>query len=219
MSAISSDVLRDLQLNVPTEQRNESLGQADFLRLMTEQLKNQDPMKPLSNNEFLGQLAQFSTVQGLQELQSIAAGFAQSMASDQALRGAALVGRNVLVATDQLALDGSGEPVDGMVAAAQTGTITIEIKSESGAVVRTLTVEADGAGDVDFQWDGLDDNGQPLAEGNYSMAAYSGAGDDKVQLETGVIAPVESVTVSAQGLILNLAGLGSVPMSAVIRIS
>ena len=74
-----------------------ALSTEDFLSLMTTQLKNQDPLKPLENGDFLGQIAQFSTVSGIGDLNSPFDGFAQSMQSDQALRGSALVGRNVLV--------------------------------------------------------------------------------------------------------------------------
>src|SRR5699024_3114867 len=84
--------------------RSTSLGQADFLRLMTEQLKNQDPLKPLDNNQFLGQLAQFSTVQGIDDMQSAMGSMASVMESDQTLRAASLVGREALVAADTVQL-------------------------------------------------------------------------------------------------------------------
>ena len=74
-----------------------SIATEDFLALMTTQLQNQDPLKPLESGDFLGQIAQFSTVSGIGELNESFNGFAQSMQSDQALRGLALVGRDVLV--------------------------------------------------------------------------------------------------------------------------
>ena len=58
-----------------TAKKADTLGQADFMRLMTEQLANQDPLKPLSNSEFVAQLAQFSTVQGISDLNTTVNGF------------------------------------------------------------------------------------------------------------------------------------------------
>ena len=103
-----------------TGKKSDSLGQADFLRLMTEQLQHQDPLNPMQNSEFLGQLAQFSTVQGIQGLQSSLDGLGTSLATDQMLRGASLVGRTVLVPSAKMALEGEGS-VKGVVAAPDAG--------------------------------------------------------------------------------------------------
>src|SRR6476619_7844041 len=91
-------------LGVDTSKKSAALGQADFLRLMTEQLKNQDPLKPLDNAQFLGQLAQFSTVQGIDSMQGAMNSMASVMENDQALRAAALVGHDALVNADSLTL-------------------------------------------------------------------------------------------------------------------
>ena len=203
------------------------MGQADFLRLMTEQLKNQDPLKPLSNTEFLGQLAQFSTVQGIQELNTSFAGMANSLGSDQALRGAELIGYTALVPSDQIAIpeasinsDGSraARQVEGVAAAPGAGPIVIDIKDASGQLVRRITVQANGTGDVPFVWDGLDEQGVALPAGTYNMNATYGQGTNVQQVGTGVVAKIESITLSPQGLILNFAGIGSAPLSAVLRI-
>src|SRR6478735_4235489 len=89
-----------------------SLGQTDFLRLMTEQFKNQDPLKPLDNAQFLGQLAQFSTVQGIDKMQGAMDAVASVMESDQALRAASLVGHDALVEVDTVEL-AAGAGVEG----------------------------------------------------------------------------------------------------------
>src|SRR6476659_9415016 len=99
-----------------------ALGQTDFLRLMTEQLKNQDPLKPLDNSQFLGQLAQFSTVQGIDKMQNAMDAVASVMESDQALRAASLVGHDALVEASTLDVD-AGKGVDGEVDAPSAGRI------------------------------------------------------------------------------------------------
>ena len=108
MTTIANDVYSSLGLGgaaKPAAGKNaDALGQADFLRLMTEQLKHQDPLNPMENSAFLGQLAQFSTVQGIQNLNASVAGFSSAMASDQLLRGATMVGREVLLPASKVAL-------------------------------------------------------------------------------------------------------------------
>ncbi|MBL4743366.1 MAG: flagellar hook assembly protein FlgD, partial [Cycloclasticus sp.] len=76
---------------------NGDLGQADFLKLMVTQLENQDPLEPMDNGDFLGQMAQFSTVSGIGDLQNSFSEFAASISNDQALQAANLIGRRVSV--------------------------------------------------------------------------------------------------------------------------
>lgn len=194
-----------------------SLGQADFLRLMTEQLKNQDPLKPMANAEFLGQLAQFSTVQGINKMQGALSAVADVMESDQTLRAAALVGREALVQADTVEL-AAGAGVGGEITAPHAGTIEIEIVDASGATVRRTHVQADAAGALNWQWDGLDESGDPAAGGQYTIRATAGSGDDSQRLEVRVAAQIDSVSIQPQGLVLNLTGLGSHPLSAIRRI-
>lgn len=219
MTTISPDMLASLggQSASGTRKKEDSLGQADFLRLMTEQLQHQDPLNPMQNSEFLGQLAQFSTVQGIQGLQSQLDGFGSSLATDQLLRGAALVGRNVLVPSAKMALPAEGS-VNGVVAAPGEGSITFDITDANGQKVRQITVKADKAGEVAFEWDGKDADGKRLPAGTYGVAATFGAGDDKQSLTTYVEAPVKSVTVGSDGVYLDLAELGTAPLDYVLRI-
>ncbi len=197
--------------------RSTSLGQADFLRLMTEQLKNQDPLKPLDNNQFLGQLAQFSTVQGIDNMQSAMGSMANVMESDQTLRAASLVGREALVAANKVNL-AAGAGARGEIVATSAGTIQIEIVDSAGAIVRRTTVEAGAAGNVPWQWDGRNDNGDPAAAGQYSLRATNGTGKDAESLNLRLAAKVESVSIEPTGLVLNLSGLGSHPLSSIRRV-
>ncbi|MDR0182958.1 flagellar hook capping FlgD N-terminal domain-containing protein [Lysobacter arvi] len=197
--------------------KSDSLGQADFLRLMTEQLQHQDPLNPMENSEFLGQLAQFSTVQGIQGLQSSMDSFKGSLATDQMLRGASLVGRSVLVPSAKMALASEGS-VKGVVAAPDAGTVTFDITDPNGSSVRKITVKADKAGEVAFEWDGKDANGNRLAAGTYGVTATMGSGETKKDLSTYVESRVDSVTVGSDGVFLDLAGLGTAPLDYVLRI-
>ena len=85
---------------VVDDSRRTELGQEDFMTLMIAQFRNQDPFEPLDNGDFLGQLAQFGTVSGIDELNSSFSGLQNSIQSEQALQAANLVGHAVLAETE-----------------------------------------------------------------------------------------------------------------------
>src|ERR1700741_111746 len=92
--------------------KKDQLGQAEFLELMIAQLKNQDPFKAMDPSQFLGQLAQFGTVSGIQEMQAAFGTLLDAMRSSQVLDGSAMIGRDVLVASEGATLQAEG-PVRG----------------------------------------------------------------------------------------------------------
>ena len=223
MSTIAGDIYSSLGLDggaaaATRDRKDDALGQADFLLLMTEQLKHQDPLNPMENSAFLGQLAQFSTVQGIQELNSQVQNFSSALASDQILRGAALVGHTVLVPSGKVALPEDGGAT-GAVAAPGAGTVLFEVTDANGQKVREFSVEAARAGEVAFAWDGTDAAGGRLPAGAYGIKAtwLDNSGKAEV-LDTYVHGRVESVTVGSDGLYLNLPGLGTAPLDYVLRV-
>ena len=204
--------------NAQREAKRTDLGQDSFLRLMTEQLKNQDPLKPLASNEFLGQLAQFSTVKGIENLQKTFAGVVSALGSDQNLKAADLIGRSALVAADYFQLDGSGA-MDGAIFAPGPGTVTVDINDSQGQLVRRIQATASGAGDIDFHWDGKDANGVVMPTGQYQLqASYAGPTGSSAAIPM-VAARIDSVSLTPSGLVLNLAGLGSIAFTAIRRLS
>jgi flagellar basal-body rod modification protein FlgD len=222
MSTIASDIYSSLGLTGnggSGTKKEESLGQADFLRLMTEQLQHQDPLKPMENSAFLGQLAQFSTVQGIQDLNTQVGSFSTALGNDQVLRGAALVGHQVLVPSSKLALGEDGG-VSGAVAAPGAGNVTFTITDANGEKVHEFSVAAGKAGEVAFAWDGSDAQGNRLPAGSYGISASHAATDGTAtKVDTYVKGTVDSVTVGTDGLYLDLPGLGTVPLDYVLRVS
>ncbi len=220
MTTINGDPFATIntQSTAAATRKEESLGQADFMRLMTEQLKHQDPLKPLSNSEFIGQLAQFSTVQGIGDLNTTVSGFVSALTGDQVLKGASLVGHSVVVPSASVALPDTGN-ASGLVMAPGAGKVSFEITDASGVVVDTIDVETTGKGEATFSWDGLLANGQRAAAGTYSIKATHTATDGTATaLNTYVDAHVDSVTIGSDGLYLNLPGLGTAPLDYVLRI-
>lgn len=198
--------------------KKSEIGQADFLKLMTTQLQAQDPFKPMDSSQFLGQIAQFSQVSGLQDLNSAFAGLASSLTANQTLQGAALVGREVLVAGNRLNL-GSEGGVSGAIEVPQSGWLSVEISDASGQVVRHIDYGAQGAGRGDFSWDGLDDDGKRLPVGSYKFQAQvSSDGGGSVAANTYVLGQVIGVQPSSSGLQLEVSGIGTLPLSQIERI-
>lgn len=218
----SQDVYSALGLTAPNSNagtRKSTLDQADFLRLMTEQLQHQDPLKPMDNTQMVAQMAQMSTVQGITDLNTTVQGFQESMASDQVLRGAALVGHEVLVPSTKMVLGEEGG-ASGVVAAPGAGIVNVTVTDANGNTVTQLSVEATAAGETAFEWDGKDANGNRVAAGDYTIAAtHTDTAGAETKLSTYVQAPVESVTVGSDGLYLNLKGLGTAPIDYVLRVS
>lgn len=203
-----------------TETKNTgALQQADFLKLMTAQLQHQDPTNPMDNSAMMGQLAQISTVQGITDLNTTVGGFSETMTNDQILRGAALVGHSVLVPSAKAALQSEGG-VTGAVAAPSAGILNVTITDANGKEVRTLSVAATEAGEAGFEWDGNDAAGNRLAAGKYTLSAkFTDQGGSVTALDTYVQGKVDSVTVGSDGVYINLPGLGTAPMSNVLRVS
>lgn len=220
-TAVNNNPFAGLGLDQPKKpaKKNDALDQADFLRLMTAQLQHQDPLKPMDNTQMVAQMAQLSSVQGITELNATVKGLQQSMSSDQILRGAALVGHQVLVPSTKMPLEAEGS-VSATVVAPGAGTITVDISDANGNKVTQLSVPAEAAGELNFHWDGTDAQGNRLPAGSYSVVTnYTDGSGKQSKLSTYMQAEVESVTVGSDGLYLNLKGLGTAPLDYVLRVS
>ncbi|RJQ45337.1 MAG: flagellar hook assembly protein FlgD [Gammaproteobacteria bacterium] len=201
-----------------TRAAKNKLGQEDFLKLMTTQLKNQDPLKPLESNEFLGQIAQFSTVSGIQDLQNSFSQLASSMQANQTLQAAALIGRSVLVPSAIGALEAGGSLSGVAGLPSSTTQLDVSIYDSNGQLVRRLNLGAQQSGVVQFSWDGLRDDGQAASPGRYAIKAEALLDGKSTALGTLVQARVESVALGAEGLVISLAGLGAVSLADIEQI-
>jgi flagellar basal-body rod modification protein FlgD len=196
------------------------LGQQDFLRLMVTQLQNQDPFKPMDNGEFLTQIAQFTTANGISELQNSFQNFAKDMSTDQALRAASLVGREVLVESNTGYLPEGGN-LTGVVKAPQDlENLTIRVYSQAGELLREIPMGRQPGGDVAFQWDGMDKNGRSLPPGRYLIGAQTEIQGQPMALATLMSAEVTSVQLGrgGQSPMLSLQGIGELSLAAVRQI-
>ncbi len=219
MAVIEQSVLENLNLaQRPPPKSNGELGQKEFLKLMTAQMNNQDPMKPMEDGEFFSQIAQFSSVSGIQELQGSFAQVASALQSNQALQASTMVGRTVMIPSNEAVFDGQ-TPVSGKVGVANaTSGLTINIYDKSGQLVRSQQMGSQSAGVVDFSWDGRNDDGEQLGAGDYAIEAIAQTGGESIELGTLLAEKVESVTLGNEGVTLDLASNRSVPLSGVKQV-
>jgi flagellar basal-body rod modification protein FlgD len=210
--SIDIDALRSLGLTeqpASTHKKNE-LGQDMFMKLMVAQLENQNPLKPQEGAEFLSQLAQFSTVSGIQQLQDSFAEFSVTMNEEQALQAANLVDKKVLIPSREGVLGADGS-IEGELSVPASAThVTVRVFGANGAQLRSIDLGAQSEGQVPFTWDGLLDDGINHANpGIYTIKAEAIIDGKTTALDTQVRAPVESVKLGGgKGIEVDLGVLG-----------
>lgn len=197
------------------------LNQEDFLSLLTKQLANQDPFKPVDNEQMIAQMASFATVDGIGKMNEQFGSLNAAMTSSQALQASSLVGQDVLVPGNdgfKSALGG----ITGMMKLPQAiNDVMVRVSNERGELLRTFNLGAQSAGDHPIEWDGKDENGNPLPEGNYAINASAYIQGKPQNLELSTYANVNSVLLgNGDGnVMLNIAGYSSpIKLSDVLEV-
>jgi flagellar basal-body rod modification protein FlgD len=211
------------QFRTPEESKTagkNELGKDEFLNLLVTQLENQNPLEPQDNGEFIAQLAQFSSLEGIDNLNDTMTGFVDSFQSNQALEASMLVGREVQIQADSAWMQEGQLFTGAVVLPVTSGNVNIGIYDEKGVLVRSANMGAQTAGNVDFGWDGKDSSGNSLPSGTYTVKAEATIDGQTEQLGTLLGANVNSVTLGTLGkeMTLNLNGIGPIPMSQVTTI-
>jgi flagellar basal-body rod modification protein FlgD len=201
-----------------TASRN-SLGKDDFLKLLTAQLQNQDPLNPQDNSAFVAQLAQFSSLEQLQNVSGKLDTMLTAEATTNQLSTTNLVGKAVLYKTDRVSLT-QGQPTELQLSLDGNAASTmIVISNANGDVVRRLDAGARGAGTSTVTWDGRDASGNTLPTGDYLVSvSATGADGGKVSSAARTRGTITGVTFDA-GVAKLLVGSATIPMSDVISIS
>ncbi|AVF94515.1 flagellar hook assembly protein FlgD [Vibrio diabolicus] len=207
------DQLKSLQENKKTEESTgkQDLKQEDFLSLLTKQLSQQDPFKPVSNDQMIAQMASFATVDGIGKMNTQFESLNSSMTSNQALQASSLVGRDVLV-PGAAGVKQDDAPMAAMVKLSQSiDNLFVRVEDEAGQLVRTFEVGAKPAGDTRVLWDGKDESGNPLPAGKYKVKASGLVEGESQEFPVSTYANVNSVLLGKGdgNVLLNLAGFES----------
>lgn len=192
-------------------------AQDRFLKLLTTQLKNQDPLNPMDNAQMTSQLAQISTVSGIEKLNATLQSLVSSSNDSEALQAAALVGHQVMVAGKGLQLTSAGA-IGGLDLANNADQVDVTIKDANGLVMNTLNLGQLDAGLHNFTWDGKTDAGVQAANGNYSISVTARQGGNALTADALQLASVQNINRSTQGVGLNLGALGLVTLNDIKQI-
>jgi flagellar basal-body rod modification protein FlgD len=198
-----------------TSQTSET--QDRFLKLLTTQLKNQDPLNPLDNAQVTSQLAQISTVSGIEKLNATLQLMLQDSQSAQTTQAANLVGHAVMVPGNGLQLSSSAA-VGAFELAGDADAVEVTIKDSNGLEVRTLKLGDMKAGLQDFTWDGKTNSGAQAADGNYTISVAATSGSDKVGVTSLTLGTVRSVISNSGGYLLDVGALGTFTVDDVKQI-
>ncbi|MDR3299712.1 MAG: flagellar hook assembly protein FlgD [Candidatus Accumulibacter sp.] len=179
-----------------------------FLTLLVAQLENQDPLNPLDNAEITNQMAQMSTVSGIEQLNSTLNSLVSSLADTQAVQAASLINKTVLVPGSNINLV-DGDAFGGVYLSGHADSVTVKILDASGNLVQTQSLGATEAGSLLFSWDGLNSNGTQMADGAYNFQVTASSETGTVSAQAMQLGMVSALTRTPSGnFVLDLGSLG-----------
>jgi flagellar basal-body rod modification protein FlgD len=154
---------------------NKTLGKDDFLKLLISQLKNQDPLNPLDQNQFLAQTAQFTSLENLQNISTQLTEMKSLSSASSFAQSASLLGKTGRFAGSDFTLGTAGAVLPFSLD--REAAVDVDIIDASGTVVRKLSSQKLDAGTQAVSWNGRDGAGDALAPGlyHYRVTAYGGA--------------------------------------------
>lgn len=188
-----------------------------FLKLLVTQMKNQDPLNPMDNAQVTSQMAQLSTVTGIDKLNVTLQALSESMTPNQALQAASMIGHGVLVPGSGVELF-NGAAYGGVDLPQSVDKLDVAIYDQAGSLVRNISLGAQQGGLVNWQWDGRNEAGVGVADGLYNFAVtatQAGVAVDAPALQFGM---VTSVSQGKDGVALTVGNMDSVALSQVRQI-
>lgn len=162
----------------PTQVAGQQLGKDDFLRLLVTQLRNQDPLNPLDQNQFLSQTAQFTALEQLQNINKALGNLTATSASSGMTQAAGLLGKTITFSGQDFVLNGSGPVSLPFTLLGSAGQVQVQVLDQQGSVLRTLNAVPRQPGDYAASWNGQDSAGIQVSPGlyHYRVSVLSGSG-------------------------------------------
>lgn len=195
-----------------------TLGQADFLKLMTAQMQNQDPFNPVDNTQMVAQMAQFSSLAGISDMSSTLKTISDKLGATSVSDAVSYIGKTVLTAGNVA----YGRSTGGIAGAVELGDdatdVTVSISDANGALLKSMSLGKHAAGTVTYDWDGKTGAGEDAGNGPFNVTVTAGNGGKAVTATGLVWAPVQSVSSGTGGVTLTLPGIGNVAASTIRQI-
>ena len=183
-----------------------SMGKDDFLKLLVAQLENQNPLDPLDNAEFTAQLAQFSSLEQLFDMNKNMEGLQSLQSSLNETQALNFLGREVEAAGDSFVYQGGEKELNFSVDAGAE-EVYLGIYDSAGDLVRNESLGALSGGEHTYLWDGRDGKGNAIPVGRYSFDLAASGEDGPVKTETFIAGRVDGVSYAAAGPVLSIAGV------------
>ena len=188
-----------------------------FMSLLVAQMKNQDPLNPMDNAAVTSQMAQLSTVTGIEKLNASMNTMSANMTASQTLQAASMIGHGVITPGNSLPLSG-GKAVYALELPSNVDSLKVTVKDASGKVVRNLDLGAQTSGTKNLTWDGKSDTGAALPDDTYTYEVSGTAAGKKMDVTALCFGMVNSVSSGAGGIKLSVSGLGQISMADVRQI-
>ncbi len=217
-NTVSKELLDTMNKKSSSTQSGAQDVQDRFMTLLVTQMKNQDPLNPMDNAQVTSQMAQLSTVTGINKLNETMGSLISSVQAGQSYQAASMIGRNVLSPGNIITSNGTSGGFFGVDLPVGADKLVVNIKDAGGNVIRTINLGKQDAGVAPFSWDGIRDDGATAAAGNYKFEVAATIGTNKVLASGLSFAQVMSVSNSDSGVKLNLSNLESVSISDVEEI-
>ena len=202
-----------------TAKASSGMGQKDFLTLFTTQLKCQDPLDPVKNEAFVAQLAQFSQLEATTTMAETLKTFVDSMSGERMMSSTNMIGKTVAV-PNAAAVFAAGKPVQGLIPLPQGASgVQLQVTNDKGQAVATQILGPQQIGDMPLYWDGSDDAGNTVPDGNYFITATAVVQGKTTTPTVSILSTVTGVNQTAdKTIMLEVAGGKSVKLTDVQRI-
>ncbi|EOL9004854.1 flagellar hook assembly protein FlgD [Cronobacter turicensis] len=197
---------------------NASDLQSSFLTLLVAQLKNQDPTNPMQNNELTTQLAQISTVSGIEKLNTTLGSISGQIDNSQSLAASALIGHGVMIPGSTILTGKDTTTPFGVELQQAADKVTATVTDKSGKVVRTIEIGALSAGVHTFSWDGSMSDGTKAPDGSYNVSIAASNGGTQLVAQPLNFALVNGITRSNGSNLLDLGTYGTTTLDQVRQI-
>ncbi|MCB4812331.1 flagellar hook assembly protein FlgD [Methylovorus menthalis] len=217
MTTISNDLLTSMNSRTSSSGSTAADAQDRFMTLLITQMKSQDPLNPMDNAQVTSQLAQLSTVTGIDKLNTTMESMISNVQSSQTYQASNMIGRYVLTKGDSLTLSESKSYL-GINLPAGAEKVTVTIKDSSGNQVRELTLGKQESGVLPLSWDGIKDDGSKAADGNYKFEVTATTANTSMTATPLSYDQVMSVSNSSSGIKLNLGKLDSIGIDDVVEV-
>jgi flagellar basal-body rod modification protein FlgD len=197
--------------------------QSSFLTLLVAQLQNQDPTNPMDNSQLTSQLAQISTVSGIEKLNTTLGSISGQIDNSQSLQASSLIGHGVMI-PGSVVLSGAGS--DGTASTTPFGVeltqaadkATATVTDSSGKVIRTMDLGNLTAGVHTFTWDGTAADGSTVPDGAYNVSIAASTNGTQLVAQPLQFALVQGVTKGSSGNLLDLGTYGTTTLDEVRQI-